>query len=84
MKAIPVAAVVMVCLSAFGCSKDEGNAFADEVCACKDKDCVDKAFKAYEDKLPALKAKLSEVDKLPEEQKKPIERAFGCMAKVAE
>jgi len=81
MKLLSFVALLTLGLSAAGC-KAPGDAFADDVCACKDKACIDKAFKDHEGKFPEANAKLGEMDKLPEDKKKQLGRAMECVMKV--
>ncbi len=82
MKSIALALVLGVtCLSAAGC-KDPGDAFVDDVCACTDKACIEKAFKDHESKFPESKAKLGEIDKLDAKKKEQLGKAMACVMKV--
>lgn len=82
IKLLPLAALASLALSLTAC-KDPLEAFADDVCACKDKECIDKVVKDYETKAPETKAKLGEIDKLPENKKKALGKAMECMMKQA-
>ncbi len=81
MKLLLGLALAVVSLSAVGC-KAPGDAWADEVCACKDKDCIDKAMKAHESTFPESKAKLGEMDKMDEAKKKALGKGMECIMKV--
>jgi hypothetical protein len=75
---------LLLCLGSLttGC-KDPGEAYADAICECKDKDCMEKVNKEYEGKFPESKMKLGEIEKLPEDKKKQLGRAMECMLKQA-
>ncbi len=81
MKLFAAIALVSLSVSALGC-KAAGDAWADDVCACKDKDCIDKAMKTHESSFPESKAKLGEMDKMDEAKKKALGRGMECMMKV--
>ncbi len=82
MNNLATAALVALVLSAAAC-KDPGDAFVDDVCACKDKDCLDKALKAHETKFPESKAKLGEMEKMDAKKKEQLGKAMECMMKLA-
>lgn len=81
MKLLAALALVSLSIAAIGC-KSPGDAFADDACACKDKECIEKVFKDHETKFPESKAKLGEVDKMPEDKKAAYGRAMACVMKV--
>lgn len=78
--ALSLAAVLTLALSATGCTSP-GEAYANDVCACPDAECIKKAGETHAEKFPASKAKLSELDKLSEDDKKHIGKAMECMKK---
>jgi hypothetical protein len=82
MKILAALALVSVSALVVGC-KAPGDAWADAVCACTDKACMDKAMKDHESAFPESKAKLGEIDKMDEAKKKQIGRGMECMMKVA-
>lgn len=75
-------ALLALGLGAVGCSSP-GEAFVKDVCACTDSECAKKAFDSHGDKFPAAKAKLGEMDKLPDQDKKHVAEAMACMMKIA-
>jgi hypothetical protein len=81
MKLFAAAALVSISIAALGC-KSPGDAFADDACACKDKECVEKVMKDHETKFPESKATLGEAAKLPADKKAAYDRAIGCIMKV--
>lgn len=81
MKLLAATALLSLSIAAIGC-KAPGDAFADDACACKDKECIEKVMKEYETKFPESKAKLGEVDKMPEDKKAQYGRAMACILKV--
>jgi hypothetical protein len=81
MKFLAAFGLVALAISATGC-KAPGEAWADDVCACKDKACIDKAMKDHEAAFPESKAKLGEMDKMPDDKKKALGRGMACVMKV--
>ncbi|MFO0616512.1 MAG: hypothetical protein U0414_28220 [Polyangiaceae bacterium] len=80
MKKVAVlGSVLVLAFAAMGC-KSESEKFADEVCACADKDCamkvVDRLLEKHKDDDKSKKEKDSEADK------KAGERAEECMKKL--
>ena len=82
MKTLAIALFVTVALSTSAC-KDPGDAFVEDVCACKDKDCLDKVLKEHETKFPESKAKLGEMEKMDAKKKEQLGKAMECMMKLA-
>jgi hypothetical protein len=82
MKPLATVAFFALGLSTFVGCKDPGQAFVDDVCACKDKACIEAAFKDHETKFPESKMKLGEMDKLDEKKKKQLGEAMACVMKV--
>jgi hypothetical protein len=71
--------VLALAVAMTGC-KSEAEKFADEICACKDSDCMEKVVKAlmekHKDDKDDAKQKDSDADK------KASERAQACMKDV--
>jgi hypothetical protein len=81
MKILAALSLLAVSALAIGC-KAPGDAWADAVCACTDTACMDKAMKEHESAFPESKAKIGEMDKMPEDKKKQLGRGMECMMKV--
>jgi hypothetical protein len=81
MKRIAVFAVVGLSLSLVACKSAIEKA-ADEVCACKDTDCVKKVGDKYKDKMPDMK--LGDAEKsLSEKDKEALGKMIKCSLDLA-
>lgn len=76
-----LATIVAFMLLTCSC-RDEGQAFADAACACKDLPCVMNVYREFETKFPELKSTLAETEKLPEAKKKHLQRVAECVDKL--
>lgn len=67
-------------LATVGCKSDIEK-YADDVCACKDKKCLDEVSAKYKDKFP--KDDKKKLEDMPAKDKEAFGRALECSLKIA-
>ena len=79
MKNITTVAVLLALGFAVGGCKSDLEKYADEVCACKNMECVQKVGESWKDKVPKQEGK--KLDDLSEADQKAIAKALECSLK---